>query len=70
MTAMTNSPDRQAVEVLVSEPYELGQEFYRWEFATAVAGARRSPRRVAKPFGPCALWTPLAIPGHIGDELP
>jgi transaldolase/glucose-6-phosphate isomerase len=32
-------PDRQAAEVLVSEPYELGQEFYRWEFATAVAGA-------------------------------
>jgi transaldolase / glucose-6-phosphate isomerase len=33
------SPDRQTAEVRVSDPYELGQEFYRWEFATAVAGS-------------------------------
>jgi hypothetical protein len=32
-------PDRQAQEVRVSDPYELGQEFFRWEFATAVAGS-------------------------------
>jgi glucose-6-phosphate isomerase len=32
-------PDRQTAEVRVSDPYELGQEFYRWEFATAVAGS-------------------------------
>jgi transaldolase / glucose-6-phosphate isomerase len=32
-------PDRQQAEVRVSDPYELGQEFYRWEFATAVAGS-------------------------------
>jgi glucose-6-phosphate isomerase len=32
-------PDRQAAEVRLADPYELGQEFYRWEFATAVAGA-------------------------------
>jgi hypothetical protein len=32
-------PDRQDAEVRVSDPYELGQEFYRWEFATAVAGS-------------------------------
>jgi transaldolase/glucose-6-phosphate isomerase len=31
-------PDRQAHEVRVSDPYELGQEFFRWEFAVAVAG--------------------------------
>jgi phosphoglucose isomerase-like protein len=31
--------DRQSEEVRVSDPYELGQEFYRWEFATAVAGS-------------------------------
>jgi hypothetical protein len=31
--------DRQAQEVRVSDEYELGQEFFRWEFATAVAGA-------------------------------
>ncbi|MEO8289968.1 MAG: glucose-6-phosphate isomerase [Gaiellaceae bacterium] len=32
-------PDRQSEEVRVPDGYELGQEFYRWEFATAVAGA-------------------------------
>jgi transaldolase/glucose-6-phosphate isomerase len=31
--------DRQAAEVLLPDPYELGQEFFRWEFATAVAGS-------------------------------
>jgi hypothetical protein len=31
--------DRQAEEARVTDPYELGQELYRWEFATAVAGA-------------------------------
>ena len=30
--------DRQAQEVRVTDAYELGQEFFRWEFATAVAG--------------------------------
>ena len=32
-------PDRQREEVRIADPYEVGQEFYRWEFATAVAGA-------------------------------
>jgi transaldolase/glucose-6-phosphate isomerase len=32
-------PDRQAQEVRVADPYEIGQEFFRWEFATAVAGS-------------------------------
>jgi transaldolase/glucose-6-phosphate isomerase len=31
--------DRQSEQVRVADPYELGQEFYRWEFATAVAGS-------------------------------
>jgi hypothetical protein len=34
-----DGPDRQAQEVRVTGPYELGQEFFRWEFATAVAGS-------------------------------
>ncbi|HEV8102607.1 MAG TPA: hypothetical protein VGP69_02615 [Gaiellaceae bacterium] len=34
-----DGPDRQAHEVRVTGPYELGQEFFRWEFATAVAGS-------------------------------
>ena len=32
-------PDRQLREVLLDDPYDLGSEFFRWEFATAVAGA-------------------------------
>jgi transaldolase/glucose-6-phosphate isomerase len=27
------------VRVLVDDPYDLGEEFFRWEFATAVAGS-------------------------------
>ena len=34
-----DGPDRQAHEVRLPEPLELGQEFFRWEFATAVAGS-------------------------------
>jgi transaldolase/glucose-6-phosphate isomerase len=34
-----DGPDRQAHEVRIPDPYELGQEFFRWEFATAVAGS-------------------------------
>jgi transaldolase/glucose-6-phosphate isomerase len=29
----------EELEVRLPDPYELGQEFFRWEFATAVAGA-------------------------------
>jgi hypothetical protein len=31
--------DRQEHELRLADPYELGQEFFRWEFATAVAGS-------------------------------
>ncbi len=31
-------PDRQAGNVRLAGPYDLAAEFYRWEFATAVAG--------------------------------
>ncbi len=34
-----DGPDRQHGEVLLDDPYDLGSEFFRWEFATAVAGA-------------------------------
>jgi transaldolase/glucose-6-phosphate isomerase len=32
-------PDRQWQDVRLPDAYELGQEFFRWEFATAVAGS-------------------------------
>ncbi len=34
-----DGPDRQVQEVRLPDPLELGQEFFRWEFATAIAGA-------------------------------
>jgi hypothetical protein len=34
-----DTPDVQTHEVRLPDPHELGQEFFRWEFATAVAGA-------------------------------
>jgi glucose-6-phosphate isomerase len=33
-----DGPDRQRGEVRLEDPYELAQEFFRWEFAVAVAG--------------------------------
>ena len=33
-----DGPDRQRGEVEIVDPYDLAGEFYRWEFATAVAG--------------------------------
>jgi transaldolase/glucose-6-phosphate isomerase len=35
----SDGPDRQRGEVRLEDPYELGQEFFRWEFAVAVAGS-------------------------------
>jgi hypothetical protein len=34
-----DGPDRQEHDVRLSGEYELGQEFFRWEFAVAVAGS-------------------------------
>jgi hypothetical protein len=34
-----DGPDRQEQEVRLSSEYELAQEFFRWEFAVAVAGS-------------------------------
>ncbi len=32
-------PDRQAAEVRLPDPYDIGAEFFRWEFAVAIAGS-------------------------------
>jgi Phosphoglucose isomerase len=34
-----DAPDRQERDVRLPDAYELGQEFFRWEFAVAVAGS-------------------------------
>jgi transaldolase/glucose-6-phosphate isomerase len=35
----SRGPDVQVQEVRIDAPYDLGAEFFRWEFATAVAGS-------------------------------
>ena len=35
----TDGADRHVVDVQLDDPYDLASEFFRWEFATAVAGA-------------------------------
>jgi transaldolase/glucose-6-phosphate isomerase len=37
--AFGESDDVQTPEFRIEDPYEVGQEFFRWEFATAVAGS-------------------------------
>jgi Phosphoglucose isomerase len=34
-----SGPDRQSARVRLDDPYDIGAEFFRWEFATAVAGS-------------------------------
>ena len=34
-----DGPDRQGAEVQLADPYAIGGEFFRWEFAVAVAGS-------------------------------
>jgi len=34
-----DGPDRQPAEVQLAEPLDIGAEFFRWEFAVAVAGS-------------------------------
>jgi glucose-6-phosphate isomerase len=34
-----DGPDRQLADVALSDPYDIGAEFFRWEFAVAVAGS-------------------------------
>jgi glucose-6-phosphate isomerase len=34
-----DGPDRQGAEVQLADPYSIGAEFFRWEFAVAVAGS-------------------------------
>jgi hypothetical protein len=34
-----DGPDRQGIVPQIADPYSLGGEFFRWEFAVAVAGA-------------------------------
>jgi transaldolase/glucose-6-phosphate isomerase len=35
----SDGPDRQAAEVQLADMYDIGAEFFRWEFAVAIAGS-------------------------------
>ncbi len=34
-----NEPGHPVVRIALDDPYDLGEEFFRWEIATAVAGS-------------------------------
>src|SRR4029078_1873814 len=44
-----DGPDRQAAEPDLPDPWALGAEFFRWEFAIAVAGAYQTINRFDQP---------------------
>ena len=39
LDALERAGGHPVVRLVLEDPYDLGQEFFRWEFATAVAGA-------------------------------
>ena len=47
-----DGPDRQAAQVELGDAYELGAEFFRWEFAVAIAGSCRSIRSISRTCKP------------------
>jgi transaldolase/glucose-6-phosphate isomerase len=61
--------DRQEHEVRLPDPYELGQEFFRWEFATAVAGSVLGINPFDQPDVQAAKDTTTRILGT-GDDPP
>ncbi len=44
-----DGPDRQAAEPQIADPYSLAGEFFRWEFAVAVAGHFSASTRSTSP---------------------
>jgi transaldolase / glucose-6-phosphate isomerase len=57
----------EPVEVRLPDPYELGQEFFRWEFATAVAGARIGVNPFDQPNVQAAKDRTQAVLGRGGE---
>jgi len=60
------------VRIAVDDPYDLGEEFFRWEFATAVAGSILGIHPFDQPDGsPTNTKKRSAAPGgaHLGIQL-
>ena len=63
-----DGPDRQVREVELDDPYDLGSEFFRWEFATSVAGAILEINPFDQPNVQGGEWTepPRYLPAGAG----
>jgi glucose-6-phosphate isomerase len=65
-------PDRQHGRVRLDDPYDLGAEFFRWEYATAVAGSMLAINPFDQPDVQAAKDRTSAIlaSGKVGDPEP
>jgi glucose-6-phosphate isomerase len=62
-------PDRQHARVRLDDPYDLGAEFFRWEFATAVAGSILGINPFTQPDVQAAKDRTAAILGRMQGSL-
>jgi hypothetical protein len=62
-------PDRQHGRVRLDDPYDLGAEFFRWEFATAVAGSMLAINPFNQPDVQAAKDRTAAILDRVQDEV-
>ncbi len=64
-------PDRQVHEVVLEDPHDLGSEFFRWELATAVAGAILGVNPFDQPNVQEAKdRAAAALSGHVRGQTP
>jgi hypothetical protein len=62
-------PDRQHGRVRLDDPYDLGAEFFRWEFATAVAGSMLAINPFNQPDVQAAKDRTAAILDRVQDDV-
>ena len=64
-----DGPDRQPGEVRLGDPTDLGAEFFRWEFATAVAGSMLAINPFNQPDVQAAKDRTAAILERVKDDV-
>ena len=64
-----DGPDRQHGRVRLEDPYDLGAEFFRWEFATAVAGSMLANNPFNQPDVQAAKDRTASILERVQDDL-
>ena len=62
-------PDRQHGRVRLDDPYDMGAEFFRWEFATAVAGSMLAINPFNQPDVQAAKDRTAAILERVHDDV-